>query len=151
PDREAAAAAPCRECPSLPDGSGADVKPWTFPDYRIVQFTRAPDAARIKTRLAAALDEASRLELHLAMTRWISERSVAAGLCPLELWVDGDTAHHFLASLQEGLGLSLHSQAQGNLGQRLEAAAKAVLARCEGLLFIGSDCPFLDAHYLRQA
>src|SRR5690606_26686952 len=61
------------------------------------------------------------------------------------------TAHHFLASLQEGLGLSLHSQAQGNLGQRLEAAAKAVLARCEGLLFIGSDCPFLDAHYLRQA
>lgn len=86
------------------------------------------------------------------MTRHVCETASSAGLCPVQLWVSGEAAHSaFLADLSRQLDVPCHRQMGQDLGARMYTAAKQTLKQFAAVVFIGSDCPFIDAAYLHQA
>ncbi|MGQ9425916.1 TIGR04282 family arsenosugar biosynthesis glycosyltransferase [Gilvimarinus sp. F26214L] len=130
-----------------------NVQPTQFshPDYCILQFARSPVGAQVKTRLASVLDAQGRLELHSAMLERVALQSVRAGVCPVQLWVDGSVDHPLLQRLFRDHSIGLHVQQGADLGQRMANAARGAAGRYAGIILVGSDCPFLDGDYLRQA
>jgi rSAM/selenodomain-associated transferase 1 len=67
------------------------------------------------------------------------------------LWVDGDLDHQLFAWLAAQMPVSCFRQQGRDLGDRMLGAARQVLRTNAGVIFIGSDCPFLDPAYLYQA
>lgn len=122
-----------------------------FPRFCVVQFAKSPASPAIKTRLSAALDLERRRQLHSAMTRHIARTAAAASIAPLQLWVDGDPANELFTYLAEELPASCFSQQGSDLGARMHHAARQVLDDFDGVILIGSDCPFIDSSYLGKA
>lgn len=122
-----------------------------FPDARILIFAKAPEPGYAKTRLIPALgaDGAADLQSRL-LERMIREVSTA-NLCPVELWCAPNTNHPVFQDLAGGYALSLYSQIDGDLGERMCFAADEALCRSGMVLLIGVDCPLMDADYLRHA
>jgi rSAM/selenodomain-associated transferase 1 len=118
---------------------------------RLVVFARAPEAGRVKTRLAAELgpDDA------LAIYRWLGARTLsharAVRACELEVRYtpmgDRDAVAGWL-----GDDLTLHPQADGDLGSRMQTAIVAALADgAPAVVVVGTDCPGLDADIVERA
>ncbi len=103
-----------------------------------------PSIGRVKTRLARVVGDAAALELQRVML----ERTLGALIdskLDAELWIDGDPdalpPHPF----------RVHAQPEGDLGERMLAVCADIAARDRAPIVIGSDCPVLDAEYLRSA
>ena len=111
---------------------------------RIVIFAKEPVAGRVKTRLIPALGAEGAAARAVEML----DRTIAEALgsgCAVELCGDPDPAGWW-----RGPAVSLSAQGPGGLGERLARAAERALRRGPVLL-IGSDCPALDRHRLREA
>ena len=123
---------------------------WTFPHYRLLQFAKAPQPGRVKTRMQPYLTAAAATQLHCELTNRVYTQLLAAELCPLELWTS--SADPFFTELAQGQ-TPIFEQVAGDLGERMSAAVTTALSReaVQGVILVGSDCPFLDAGYLRQA
>lgn len=124
---------------------------YLFPSYCIVQFAKSPASAQVKTRLSSVLNAEQRIQLHCSMTRYVCETATGASLCPVRLWISGEMDHPFLADLSRQLAVPCHPQAGQDLGARMQNAAGQILEHFTAVVFIGSDCPFIDAAYLHQA
>jgi len=122
-----------------------------MPDAILV-FVRAPEAGRVKTRLAAEIgaEAALRVYRRLAEHAVAEARALGAGAAvrihytPAE---GGDAVRAWL-----GAGADYLSQADGDLGARMRAAfADAFAAGHPRVVIIGSDLPGLSAAMLRRA
>jgi rSAM/selenodomain-associated transferase 1 len=117
------------------------------PDERsvVAAFARAPVLGRVKTRLAQTVGDDAALRIH----RELLDRTlrILANLEGLdaELWVDGPTVQF------AGLGLSIRAQGDGDLGERMLAVIADITRRGRSAIIVGSDCPVLDADYIRAA
>jgi uncharacterized protein len=121
----------------------------------LMLFTRYPVAGQTKTRLIPHLGPEGAAALQRRMTEHIlNQITAAARQLPLVLEV------HFsggsLAQMQDWLGdrptVTYHSQAGGNLGDRLIAAfCQSFEAGRRGAIAIGSDCPALGLDHLSAA
>lgn len=117
---------------------------------RIVIFAKAPVPGRVKTRLIPALG----LEGAAALARTMLEDTIreasAAAVGPVELCTcpspDHPDWHGHLPS-----GVATSAQGDGDLGARMAHAAERVIAEEGSILLIGTDCPELDRHRLREA
>lgn len=109
---------------------------------RLVIFTRYPTPGAAKTRLIPALGPDGAAALH----RRLAERTVAVARAAdvrLELWTTGADP----AAFRDWLGdISVRQQSEGDLGQRLLAAAAPY-----PVIFIGTDAPDLVPAHLRAA
>lgn len=111
---------------------------------------RAPIPGQAKTRLIPALgaEGAARLQ------RWMLQRTVAMALVadigPVSLWCAGDPANQDFVVCRAFGSVTLHSQPDGDLGERMQAAV-AGSPTPAGTLVIGTDCPALSATHLRRA
>ena len=117
---------------------------------RIVIFAKAPVAGSAKTRLIPLLGAEGAADLAAQMLRRTVRHALGAGLGQPELCASpapDDAAWH--GHLPAGVRLS--DQGEGDLGDRLAAAAERVVAAGERVLLIGTDCPALDAARLRAA
>jgi rSAM/selenodomain-associated transferase 1 len=108
-------------------------------------FAKPPLLGRVKTRLAADIGEKAALEVYTSLLFRQLSRLKAMNLCHVQVWVDGDFQWFNQA------GLSLYQQSDGDLGDRMAAAIKSGLREYSRVVLIGSDCPFLDEHYLAKA
>ncbi len=117
---------------------------------RIVIFAKAPVPGRVKTRLIPLLGEAGAAQLARKMLADTATNSFSAGAANVELCA---TPHPADPSWVEQLpaGVKLTDQGEGELGQRLERAAKRVVDSGERVLLIGTDCPGLDGARLAEA
>jgi uncharacterized protein len=116
-------------------------------------FARLPDLDAVKTRLAATIGPQRALLVH----RWLTQRQVRAlqeARLPFEFWVTPACRLEEARVFVPGAS-AYHDQVEGDLGQRLAFAANAAFgaaaqdeATRNGVLLIGSDCPFLDAQAL---
>ena len=122
------------------------------PPDAILVFVRAPEAGRVKTRLAAEIgDEAAlrvyrRLAEHaVAEARGLgAEAAVRIHFTPAE---GGDAVRAWL-----GGGAAYLPQGDGDLGARMRAAFEAAFAAGHGrVVIVGSDLPDLTADMLRRA
>jgi rSAM/selenodomain-associated transferase 1 len=116
----------------------------------IVVFAKAPQAGKVKTRLAAAIGGESAARLHARLVERAVATALAAGCGPVEL--HGSPAHHgFLRALARRCGLRLRRQADGDVGARMYEAFRRGLRSHRRMVLIGSDCPALAAADVRRA
>lgn len=117
----------------------------------LIQFARAPLAGQVKTRMIPHLSAAGACALHSELTLWTCRQLLGSGLGKVELSVAGDTQHALFAQCRS-LGVSRILRQKGaDLGQRMYNAMRCGLARYNRVILVGSDCPAIDADYLRQA
>lgn len=122
-----------------------------FPEARIILFAKAPVPGQVKTRLAGTLGNFGAALLHRQLLGHTLGRLTQAQLAPVELWCAPDTQHGFFLACRRDYGIRLRRQQGQDLGERMAHALATVLK--EGSPFaviVGSDCPMLDATYLRQ-
>jgi rSAM/selenodomain-associated transferase 1 len=113
-------------------------------------FVRAPEAGRVKTRLAASLGAEAALRVY----RRLAEHTLAEARA-----LGGEVRVHFTPADGEaqvrawlGDGPRYLPQAAGDLAARMEAAFRAAFDDgAERVVIIGSDLPELSAALLRRA
>ncbi|MAM70491.1 MAG: flagellar biosynthesis protein FlgB [Gammaproteobacteria bacterium] len=128
---------------AMPDSS----PDYQFPDARILMFTKAPLAGKVKTRLISVLGEQGALNLHLQLMERQLKVLHKSPLCPVQLWLDQEHEHPLFDSFSGDVKL----QSGGNLGDKMLHAARTVLKQAGTVIIIGSDCPDLDEEYLHAA
>ena len=117
----------------------------------LAQLAKSPVAGRVKTRLQPPLSAEQAAALHGLMVKRACSELAGAGLGPVELWVDGDASAPLFEECK-AMGIhSLHRQPDGDLGQRMAHIARRALRKHDAVILVGSDCPALDAAYLKAA
>ncbi|HEV2079514.1 MAG TPA: TIGR04282 family arsenosugar biosynthesis glycosyltransferase [Allosphingosinicella sp.] len=111
---------------------------------RIAIFAKAPLPGQVKTRLIPALGPDGAAALARRMLADTCREALAARTGTVELCLSGS-----LEKIPEGVELS--RQGEGDLGERLARAAERVIGKGEAVMFIGTDCPALNASRLKQA
>ena len=128
-------------------------KPATFefPAACIAVFARPPVPGKVKTRLLPALGPQRATALYEAMLHRCLETLGQATLAPLDLWVADNSEHAGLTSFSTVA--DIHVQTGADLGERMMHTMTEVLSRprTEAVLFLGTDCPAMDAAYVRMA
>jgi uncharacterized protein len=119
-------------------------------ETRIVIFAKAPVPGSAKTRLIPRLGDEGAARLAKRMLDATVSHARGAGLGIPELCTtpppgDASWAGHLPAGVRHA------EQGPGDLGQRLEAAARRVIGSGERVLLIGTDCPDLDGERLAKA
>ena len=116
----------------------------------ILVFVRAPEAGRVKTRLAATLGAEGALRVYRRLAEHTIREARAAGAELRIHFTPPDRKAEVRAWLGDG-PLYL-PQSAGDLGARMEAAFRAAFAAgAERVVIIGSDLPDLSAALLRRA
>ena len=117
---------------------------------RILVFAKAPVAGKVKTRLIPRLGAEGAARLAKAMLEQALAEAAAAAVGPVELCTDPSPSDPLWDSIRDQAD-QLSPQGPGDLGQRLDRAARRCLQAGEKILLIGSDCPELDRLRLREA
>lgn len=107
---------------------------------KIIVFAKTPLAGRVKTRLCPPLEPPQAARLYTRMVRHTLEGACAAAPGTVELHCAPSPAAPFFVNCARRYGVSLHQQAEGNIGARMAYALRAA-SPDEPLLLIGSDCP----------
>lgn len=122
-----------------------------YPRGRILVFSKAPVAGRVKTRLQPALsaDQCARLQQQL-IERTL-KTVIDSRLAPAELWCADTPAQPFFRACRDRHGLPCYRQRGADLGDRMAHALHHALSRAAFAILIGTDCPGLEARHLAQA
>jgi uncharacterized protein len=121
------------------------------PEGLIIVFARAPVPGRAKTRLIPLLGPDGAAALQESMTRHGLAVGLKAGLGPVELWTADHPNHPFFRRCRRELGIGVHRQPEGDLGQRMAVAFEEALRRAPWALLTGTDCPCLKEADLQRA
>ncbi len=117
----------------------------------LIQFARAPQEGKVKTRMVPHLSAVEACALHCELTLWTCRQLLDSSLGAVELAVAGDT-HHRLFEQCRAMGVSwVTEQCGADLGERMYHAMRRGLAHYASVILVGSDCPGIDPDYLRQA
>lgn len=122
-----------------------------FPQFCVLQFSKSPRLGAVKTRLAPALDEGQRNQLHSLLTEWACSQVAESKLSHHQLWVGGDAHHPLFIQLSQQYAVEVFCQQGDDLGARLFYGLGEGLKQFEGVVLIGSDCPFISKIYLLEA
>jgi rSAM/selenodomain-associated transferase 1 len=120
-------------------------------DAAILVFARAPVPGKVKTRLIPALGAEGAAALHCSLVEAVLRAAHQTAAARRELWCAPDASHAFFSACRSRFGVTLHDQADGDLGQRMDSAFRDALGRCGRAVLTGSDIPALSAGYLARA
>ncbi|MFL0803073.1 MAG: TIGR04282 family arsenosugar biosynthesis glycosyltransferase [Agarilytica sp.] len=115
----------------------------------VAQFLKSPEFDPVKTRLRPVLNTGEAGALHRSLASHVAQRLSSVPDILLETW--SSSGGRFAESLSEQVQSSHHIQCLGNLGIRLTYTMRACLSRSNSVIFVGSDCPFIDAYYISSA
>lgn len=121
----------------------------------LMQFAKWPEAGRVKTRLIPALGAEGALDAHVQLTSAVL-RHLASTELPLEFWWDRPVSVVPAAATDLVHALDQRAVLQKiqhghDLGARMNHALDQALDRYRKALIVGSDCPSVDADYVREA
>lgn len=121
----------------------------------VMQFAKWPEAGRVKTRLMPELGAEGAMEAHVRLSLAVLEHLVASGYDVRFLWdrpldTVPDAASPIIEQLEyHGVGCAWQ---QGDvLGERMARALDSGLQKASKAMIVGSDCPSVDAEYVRLA
>jgi rSAM/selenodomain-associated transferase 1 len=117
----------------------------------LILFARTPQAGAVKTRLIPLLGEEGAAALHVHLIEHTLATARAAGIGRTELHCTPDCEHPYIRECAIRYGVSLASQAGGDLGARMACALNQALERSRHAILIGSDCAVLTAQHLQEA
>jgi len=122
---------------------------YEFPEALLIQFAKAPQLGRVKTRMQPVLSEQQSLALHCQLVQRTHRTIHREALCQSQLWVSGEDRSGFFQCL-EPLPEIIPQHGE-DLGERMHRAIAAGLNQKKAVVLIGSDCPAIDSDYLRKA
>lgn len=117
----------------------------------VIVFAKAPVPGFAKTRLIPVLGENGAALLAKRMLHATLKVAVEAAIGPVELCCAPDASDTLLASAAAKYGADLMPQGGGDLGQRMYRALARHLQTTTSAIVIGTDCPDLGIHELREA
>lgn len=117
----------------------------------VIVFAKAPRPGAVKTRLIPLLGAEGASALHARLVKHALETTRASALRPVELHGTPDADDPFFRQCAADFGVAIKPQSDGDVGARMRAAFEQALPRHQCVLLMGSDCPALTAHHLRQA
>jgi uncharacterized protein len=117
---------------------------------QVAVLAKAPIPGLAKTRLIPALGAQGAARLQRRLTHQAIRTALGAGLGPVTLWCAPDARHRCFRALHRAMGVTCLVQASGDLGERMHTAFRLHCASGP-LLLIGTDCPPLKPHHLREA
>lgn len=109
----------------------------------LLVLAKAPQAGRVKTRLAAGIGAGQALAVYRALLARTA-RAIAGWPGPATLLIDGDPV---LFDATELASLPRRPQGTGGLGARLAAAFASTALPA---IAIGTDCPLLEPQHLHR-
>lgn len=121
----------------------------------VMQFSKWPEAGRVKTRLIPALGVTGALDAHVTLSLQVLDNLCATGF-DVEFWWDRplETPPEEAAPVLQELisaGITQCFQQGDNLGARMAAALAGALKQRTTAIIVGSDCPSVDPGYVRMA
>ncbi len=120
-----------------------------YPEGKILVFCKAPEPGTVKTRLQSVLSPAQCAQLHAQLARHTLQTAVDSDVAEVELWYAGE--HAFFKECAQHYSIGLKQQQGIDLGARMAHALKTALGSRAFAIIIGTDCPVLEADYLRTA
>lgn len=117
----------------------------------LVQFARAPREGWVKTRMMPHLSAAAARDLHCELVDWTCRQLLASRLGDVEVHVAGDTGQALFERCRALGAAAIEPQQGQDLGERMYHAMRTGLERYASVILVGSDCPGIDAAYLRRA
>ena len=123
-----------------------------YSNYRLLVMTKSPQPGRVKTRMQPDLTPQQSCELHLALIGNTVAPWRRNNVCPVNLWIEGPSSLLFEA-VPELSGMTCFSQVEGDLGDKMHWAAATTLTEenIDGVILLGTDCPFVDSDYIESA
>ncbi len=118
---------------------------------RIVIMAKAPVAGQCKTRLIPALGAQGAADLAAQMLRHTVQTAINADIGPVEICAAPSASHPAWATLKLPGSVHWTDQTEGDLGERMAAAARRALEGGEHVMLVGTDCPALSTINLRAA
>jgi rSAM/selenodomain-associated transferase 1 len=118
---------------------------------RIVIFAKEPRAGFSKTRLIPALGAQGAAALAKLLLDRMLQAAIASEVSVVELCVTPWASEEVWRQMGVPENVQLTDQGDGDLGARMERAAKRVIGAGESVLLVGTDCPQLDAGQLQTA
>jgi rSAM/selenodomain-associated transferase 1 len=116
-----------------------------------IVFAKAARPGEVKTRLIPLLDAEGAAALHVKLVRRTLDTLRAASLRNTQLHCAPGADDLFFRFCAGHYGVTLHDQAPGDLGERMQVALENALVLHAAALLVGTDCPALTARHLRQA
>lgn len=120
------------------------------PSFHIAIFCRPLIAGHVKTRLIPAYGKEDSARIYAQLVER-TLRTVAATGATTSLWVAGDTAHASVLDWARRYSLPVHSQCEGDLGERMSDCLAALAEKHDRVLLIGTDCPAFMVEDLQAA
>ena len=120
------------------------------PSFHIAIFCRPVIAGHVKTRLIPAYSAEGAARIYAQLVER-TLRTVAATGATASLWVASDTAHASVLDWAQRYALSVHSQCEGDLGERMSDCLATLAEQHDRVLLIGTDCPAFTAEDLQAA
>lgn len=114
-------------------------------------FMKAPVPGLVKTRLCPPLSLPQAATVHRQMCEQLCEQLKLIPGVVTEVWAGGEMAHPFFTDLLSRFAVSLHEQASGDLGARMQGAFHAGLSRAERVVIVGGDCLSVDERCVTEA
>jgi len=118
---------------------------------RIIIFAKAPQPGFAKTRLIPALGEEGAAELAQQMLLHTLNEALAANIGAVELCVTPTIGDQAWQGIKLPTGVEISDQGEGDLGARMDRAARRRMEKGESVLLIGTDCVEMSATLLREA
>lgn len=114
-------------------------------------LAKPPLRGRVKTRLAGTLGHHGCVRLARAQLDRTLRVAAESGVGPVTLRVAGGPWHPFLRECARAHGAAIATQRGVDLGARMAHAVRASLENRPGVVLLGTDCPGLAPHDLREA
>jgi hypothetical protein len=121
---------------------------YIYPDTLFIQFAKAPELNKVKTRMQSELSGPQCVALHKLLVTDIYKILNDMHLATVELWITGDDKEHFFQTLNPSP--STRGQHGEDLGTRMYHALKDGLQRYRYAILVGSDCPFITPQILKD-
>lgn len=120
-------------------------------DCQIVVFAKAPVPGKVKTRLLSVMDPEVVTNLYKNLIWHALYTAVRANVGLVELWCTPSVDHPFFVDCAKSFHITLHTQAEGDLGRRMADAFERTLNKADMAILMGTDCPSLIPEDLREA
>lgn len=112
-------------------------------DLQLVIFAKNPVSGKVKTRLAKGSNRRFATQAYLTLLRHTIQQ--LAALDNVVLAVSPHRQHGTMRRLCRQHGISLSTQARGNLGQRMAKTIRQGLKQHAAVAIVGTDCPQITA------
>ncbi|MCL7943916.1 TIGR04282 family arsenosugar biosynthesis glycosyltransferase [Marinobacter sp. ATCH36] len=121
----------------------------------VMQFAKWPEAGRVKTRLMPELGAEGAMNAHVRLSLAVLENLLASGFEVRFMWdrrlATVPEAASPILQLLEARTVGQSWQQGDVLGERMTRALESGLQTVGKALIVGSDCPSVDADYVRLA